>query len=162
MEAELKIVGIAAVAENGVIGSGDDMLWHISEDFRRFRQVTTGNTLIFGRRTHEQIGRILPDRRIIVITRQAGWAQDGVEVAHSIDEALALAAQTPERTCFIGGGAEIYAAAWDRLHALDITHVHESPDGAAQLPFIDPDVWSRTSVEPRDGFTFAQYERVGR
>ena len=65
----MRIVAIAAVADNGVIGSGEDMLWHIPADFRRFKAITIGNTLIFGRRTHEQVG-LLPNRRIIVVTRQ--------------------------------------------------------------------------------------------
>ena len=106
----MRIVAIAAVADNGVIGSGEDMLWHIPADFRRFKAVTTGNTIIFGRRTHEQIG-LLPNRRTIVVTRQPGWSAEDVEVAHSIEEAIRLAQTTPEKTCFIGGGGEIYAAA---------------------------------------------------
>ncbi|KYF80960.1 diacylglycerol kinase, partial [Sorangium cellulosum] len=110
----MRIVAIAAVADNWVIGSGEDMLWHIPEDFRRFKKVTTGNTVIFGRRTHEQIG-LLPDRRIIVVTRDPDWSDDGVEVAHSITEALDLAAETPERICFVGGGSQIYEAAWPYL-----------------------------------------------
>jgi len=81
----MRIVAIAAVADNGVIGSGEDMLWHIPADFRRFKAVTTGNTIIFGRRTHEQIG-LLPNRRTIVVTRQPDWSAEGVEVAHSIED----------------------------------------------------------------------------
>ena len=99
----MRIVVIAAVADNGVIGSGEDMLWHIPADFRRFKAVTTGNTIIFGRRTHEQIG-LLPNRRTIVVTRQPDWSAEGVEVAHSIEEAIRLAHTTPGKTCFIGGG----------------------------------------------------------
>lgn len=154
-----KVVAIAAVAENGVIGSGDDMLWHLPEDFRRFKAVTTGNTLVFGRRTHEQIG-LLPNRRIIVVTRDRDWSDEGVEVAHSIADALELAATTPEQICFIGGGAQIYAAAWPHLDELDITEVHQSPSGAAKFPPIT-DEWVETSREPRDGFDFVHYEKAG-
>lgn len=153
----MRIVAIAAVADNGVIGSGDDMVWHIPEDFRRFKQVTSGNTLIFGRRTHEQIGRTLPDRRIIVVTRDPEWRDDTVEVAHSVEEALELAGETPEKVCYIGGGAEIYAAAWPYLTELDITHVHQEPEGAATFPLISLREWTEISREPRQGFDFAQY-----
>lgn len=153
----MRIVAIAAVADNGVIGSGDDMLWHLPDDFKRFKQVTTGNTLIFGRRTHEQIGRTLPDRRIIVVTRDPEWSDEGVEVAHSITEALDLAAQTPERVCYVGGGAEIYEAAWPYLTELDITHVRLSPEGGARFPIITPSEWTEVSREPHDKFDFVQY-----
>lgn len=153
----MRIVAIAAVAENWVIGSGDDMLWHLPNDFKRFRQVTTGNTLIFGRKTHEQIGRTLPDRRIIVVTRDKDWKDDSVEVAHSLEEALDLAAQTPDKVCYVGGGSEIYAAAWPYLTELDITHVKLSPEGAATFPIITPDEWTEISREQHDQFDFVQY-----
>ena len=153
----MRIVAIAAVADNGVIGSGDDMLWHLPEDFRRFKQVTTGNTLIFGRRTHEQIGRTLPDRRIIVVTRDPDWTDEGVEVAHSITEALDLAAQTPERICYVGGGSQIYEVAWPYLTELDLTLVHQEPDGAALFPVVSPREWTEISREPRFGFDFVQF-----
>ena len=153
----MRIVAIAAVADNGVIGSGDDMLWHIPPDFRRFKQVTSGNTLIFGRRTHEQIGRTLPNRRIIVVTRDQDWSDEGVEVAHSITEALDLAAETPDQICYIGGGAEIYRAAWPYLTELDITHVHQSPEGEAKFPLISAREWTEISREVHEGYAFAQY-----
>jgi dihydrofolate reductase len=152
----MRIVAIAAVADNGVIGSGEDMLWHIPADFRRFKAITIGNTLIFGRRTHEQVG-LLPNRRIIVVTRQRDWSDEGVEVAHSIEEAIELAATTPELTCFIGGGSEIYHAAWPYLTELDITHVHQSPEGAAAFPLITARQWTEISREIREGYDFVQY-----
>ena len=153
----MRSVAIAAVAENWVIGSGDDMLWHLPEDFKRFKRVTTGNTLIFGRRTHEQIGRVLPDRRIIVVTRDTQWRGEGVEVAHSITEALDLAAETPEKACYVGGGSAVYEAAWPYLTELDITHVHLEPEGSATFPLIRPEEWTEVSREPHDKFDFVQY-----
>lgn len=158
----MRIVAIAGVADNGVIGSGDEMVWHIPEDFKRFRAVTTGNTLILGRRTHEGIGRVLPHRRVIVVTRDRGWSDDGVEVAHSIEEALEMAAQTPERTCFVGGGGEIYRAAWPYLTELDITHVHQSPEGETTFPLVSRREWTEISREPRGGFDFVQYRPTPR
>ena len=152
----MRIVAIAAVADNGVIGSGEDMLWHIPADFRRFKAVTTGNTLIFGRRTHEQTGW-LPDRRIIVVTRQPDWTDEGVEVAPSLEEAIQLAQTTPEKTCFIGGGGEIYAAAWPYLTELDITNVHQEPEGAATFPLVTSHEWTEVSREIHEGYDFVRY-----
>lgn len=157
----MRVVAIAAVADNGVIGSGEDMLWHIPADFRRFKAVTTGNTLIFGRRTHEQIG-LLPNRRIIVVTRDRDWCDEGVEVAHSIEEALQLAATTPEKVCYVGGGGEIYAAAWPYLTELDITHVHQSPEGATTFPVVSAHEWTEISREIHEGFDFVQYRPTPR
>lgn len=153
----MRIVAIAAVAENGVIGSGDDMVWHLPDDFRRFKRVTTGNTLVMGRRTHEQIGRALPGRRTIVVTRNQEWRDDDVEVAHSIEEALALAEQTPDKVCYIAGGSQIYEAAWPYLMELDITQVHLAPEGEALFPHISPREWTEISREVGDEFDFVQY-----
>lgn len=152
-----RIVAIAAVADNGVIGTGDEMPWHIPADFKRFKQVTSGNTLIMGRRTHEGIGRILPGRRIIVVTRDRRWEQDGVEVAHGVEDAISMAASTPERICYIGGGGEIYAAAWPYLTELDITHVHASPEGEITFPLVKRSEWTEISRETHQGFDFVQY-----
>ena len=158
----MRIVAIAAVADNGVIGSGEEMLWHIPDDFRRFRRVTTGNTLILGRRTHEQIGRRLPDRRLIIVTRDENWSQEDVEVAHSVEEALELAAETPEKVCYVGGGSEIYEAAWPYLTELDITHVHQSPEGRATFPIVSASQWTEISREPHSGYDFVQYRPTPR
>lgn len=153
----MRIVAIAAVSDNWVIGSGEDMLWHLPEDFARFKAVTTGNTLIFGRRTHEQIGRTLPNRRIIVVTRQRDWTDEGVEVAHSLTEALDLASRTPDKVCYIGGGSQIYEEAWPYLTELDITHVHGDYDGDATFPVISPDEWVEVARVPGEKFDFVSY-----
>ncbi len=153
----MRIVAIAAVADNGIIGSDRDIPWHISEDFKRFKAVTTGNTLVMGRRTHQSIGRVLPDRRIIIVTRNPDWSDDGIEVAHSVEEAIMLAEETPERVCYIGGGGEIYRAAWPYLTELDITHVHQSPEGDVTFPLISRSQWTEVSRELRSGFDFVSY-----
>lgn len=153
----MEIVAIAAVADNGVIGAGDAMPWRIPEDFKRFKAVTSGNTLIMGRRTHEGIGVTLSNRRIIVVTRVDDWKDHGVEVAHSIEQALEMASETPDKVCFIGGGGEIYRAAWPYLTALDITHVHQSPEGDVVFPLISRSEWTEVSREPHGGFDFVSY-----
>ena len=108
-----RIVQVAAVAENGVIGLDGDIPWSIPEDLKHFRAVTRGNTVVMGRRTFESIGHPLPYRSNIVVTRDRGWSRDGVFVAHDIDEAIALA-QDFDGDVMVIGGAQIYAAAMDR------------------------------------------------
>lgn len=155
----MRVIAIAAVADNGVIGSGDDMLWHISEDFRRFKRVTMGHTLVFGRRTFEQVGR-LPGRHHIVCTRDPGWSAEGVEVADSPAAAVEMARRAGETICWIAGGGQVYADALDMCDELDITEVHRSPEGSTRFPRIDPAVWVEVSREPHDGFDFVSYRRV--
>ena len=116
----MKVVAIAAVADNGVIGSGQEMLWHISEDFRRFKTVTMGHTLVFGRRTFEQIGK-LPGRRHIICTRDPHWSHEGVDVATSPRQAVEMAREAGEEICFVAGGGQIYADAFELCDELDIT-----------------------------------------
>lgn len=152
----LRVIAIAAVSENGVIGSGSGMLWRLPEDFRRFRRRTTGHTLIFGRKTHEEVG-LLPDRRTIVLTRQEEWSAPGVEVARSVEEALELASATMDRICFVGGGAQVYEAAWPYLTEMDITLVKGSYNGDARFPKISPDEWAEVWREPHDEFDFVRY-----
>lgn len=154
----MKVVAIAAVADNGVIGSGQDMLWHISADFRRFKKVTMGHTLVFGRRTFEQVGR-LPGRRHIICTHDRQWSADGVDAAASPREAVEMARDAGETICYIAGGGQIYADALDLCDELDITEVHQRPEGSARFPHIDRRVWVETRREPRDGFDFVGYRR---
>ena len=104
-----RVTLIAAVARNGVIGSGPDIPWHLPEDFAFFKRTTMGHPMVMGRLTFEAIGRVLPGRRTIVVTRDPGWTRKGVEVAHSLEEALALAGAGDE--VFVCGGGQVYAEA---------------------------------------------------
>lgn len=130
---------IVAVAENGIIGDKNTLLWHISEDLRRFKALTTGHPVVMGRKTFESLGRPLPNRRNVVISRQE-LAIDGCEVVHSLDEALALFPSDEE--VFIIGGAQIYAEALpiaDRFYLTRVGHTYEGdtrfPDWAT-APYI--------------------------
>ncbi len=143
----MRIVAIAAVADNMVIGSGDDMVWHLSEDWRRFKRVTMGHAYVEGRRTFEQVG-VLPGRRIIVVTRDPAWQAEGVHAVPSIEAALDLARSWHETHCYIGGGAQVYAASLDRCTELDLTLVHQSPEGAARFPDLDPARWRMVHTMP--------------
>lgn len=155
------IVAIAAFARNRVIGNGPDIPWRISEDWKRFRRVTDGHVLIMGRKTYESIGRPLPGRHTIVITRNPDWSADGVITAADVDGAIALARQNhPESIIFIAGGGEIYRAAWDRLEFLDVTEVDAEPEGDVTFPPIDANQWRELRREPRNGFAWAEFQRV--
>ncbi|HEY4199743.1 MAG TPA: dihydrofolate reductase [Devosiaceae bacterium] len=137
---------IAAVATNGVIGNDNVMPWRLPSDFAFFKRTTMGKPLIMGRKTFESIGKPLPGRINIVVTRQEGYQPDGVLVFDSLAAALehaeALARADGHDEVFIGGGATIYNEAMPRADRLYITHVDLSPEGDTVFPTIDPTVWT--------------------
>lgn len=154
------IIAIAAVGSNGVIGADNDIPWRIREDWLRFKKITMGHVLIMGRKTYDSIGRPLPGRHTIVVTRDAGWAAEGVQVTSSVDAAIEVAVRDhPESQIFIGGGGEIYRLAWERLNRLEITEVDLAPQGSVTFPDISADEWRETERQPQDGFTFVSYTR---
>jgi dihydrofolate reductase len=149
---------IAAVGRNGVIGTDNDMPWRIPEDFAYFKRTTMGHPMVMGRKTFDSIGRVLPGRRTIVVTRQQHWHHPDVETAHSLSEALSLAGPADE--VFICGGGQIYADAMPWAHRLLITEVEQSPEGDVRFPEINPARWREVSRETRDGFSWVAYERA--
>ncbi|SDP34886.1 Dihydrofolate reductase [Nakamurella panacisegetis] len=152
----MSITLIASVAENGVIGDGGDLAWRNSEDLRRFKNLTTGHPIIMGRKTFDSIGRPLPGRRTIVVTRSTGFSRDGVEAVHSLPDALAL---VPDQDVFVIGGGEIYAQSIGLADRLEITHIELELAGDTRFPAIAPADWERIRVEHRDGFSFVTYRR---
>lgn len=154
----MTITVVAAVARNGVIGRDGDMPWHLPDDLRHFKVLTLGGTLVMGRKTYDSIGRPLPGRTTVVVTRQPDWAVPGVTTVHSLDDALAAAA-APDADTFVVGGAEIYAMALPLADRLVITEVDRSPDGDARFPDVDWSAWRETGRERHDGFSFVTYER---
>lgn len=149
---------VAAMARNRVIGAGGRMPWHLPEDLKRFKKLTMGAPLIMGRKTHDSIGGPLPGRRNIVVTRRPGAIFRGCEVAHSLDEALALAGDAPE--VFVIGGAELYRAALPRAERLYLTRIDAEYPGDTVFPEFDPADWRETAREPGAGFAFVAYERA--
>lgn len=135
---------IVAIARNYTIGSANSMPWHLPEDFRHFKQVTMGKAVIMGRKTYESIGRPLPGRRNIVITRNADLRIEGCEMATSLDEAIALCDPTEEN--FIIGGGEIYRQAMPIADKLYITHIDAEFEGDTRFPNIGPE-WREISRE---------------
>jgi dihydrofolate reductase len=148
---------IAAVARNGVIGVGNALPWHLPEDFAYFKHTTMGHPLVMGRRTFDSIGRALPGRRTIVMTRRNDWHHADVETAHSLPEALALAGPADE--VFVAGGGEVYAEALPYAHRLLVTEVDQEAEGDVRFPEIDERSWRETAREQRDGFAWVTYER---
>ena len=148
---------VAAVARDGVIGADGGLPWHLPDDLRRFKALTMGHTMIMGRRTFESIGRALPGRVSVVVTRDAGWTAPGVTVAHSVDEALALAG--PGTEVMVVGGGEIYRQTMDRADRLEITHVDADVEGDTRFPEIDPAVWQLGARQDSSGCWFATYTR---
>jgi len=139
---------VVAVADNGVIGRGGDLPWRLPEDLKYFRAVTMGKPIVMGRRTYESIGRPLPGRPNIVITRNPDFHVDGVDVAATLDDALEIAARRAEEAgvseTMIIGGAEIYRAALPRADRLYLTEVHEAVGGDTLFPDYDRNEWSET------------------
>lgn len=154
---------IVAVAENGVIGDKNTLLWHISEDLKHFKALTTGHPVLMGRKTYESIGRPLPNRTNVVITHQAVEIP-GCRVVHSLDEALALFG--PDEELFVIGGGEIYAQALPRAERLYLTRVFHHYEGDTRFPAWDEDEWrlagSETFTCGKDypwPFAFEHWER---
>jgi len=150
----MSIILIAAVGANGVIGRDNDLPWRIREDLQHFKQLTLGHTLVMGRKTYDSIGRPLPGRRTVVVTRQPDWSADGVDVVHTLEEAL-----KHDGDLYVAGGGEIYRQALPYADRLELTEVDQSPAGDVTFPAFDRSDWTETAREPHDGFTFVSYAR---
>ncbi|MDF1598328.1 dihydrofolate reductase [Mesorhizobium sp. YIM 152430] len=142
------ITMVVAIAENGVIGRDGDLPWRLSTDLRRFKALTLGKPIVMGRRTWESFPkRPLPGRTNIVITRQADFADEGAVVAHSLEEAIAIAkGEKPDEICVIGGG-QIFRDSMPLASVLHITHILASIDGDTFFPPIERDVWRKGRSE---------------
>ncbi len=156
---------IAAMAAERVIGNRGALPWHLPEDLRHFKDLTTGSTVIMGRKTFESIlavlGKPLPKRRSIVVTRSAHYASPGCEVAASLVDAIGLA---DAKTAFVIGGAEIYAQALPLADSMYLTEIDAIFEGDAWFPAFDRSEWLETSREDRSstsglGYSFVSYRR---
>jgi dihydrofolate reductase len=159
-----RLIGVVAMSANGVIGRDGGLPWRLPDDLRRFKAITMGRPLLMGRRTFESLGRPLPGRENIVLTRDMRWMADGVRVVHSLDEALAAVPGAEE--LMVIGGADIYRLAWPRLDRLELTEVHAEVEGDTRLDVHDPAEWREAAREhhPADQrhalpFSFVTLER---
>ena len=156
---------ILARADNGVIGGDGGMPWHLPADLKRFKALTMGHPVLMGRKTYESIGKPLPGRRNLVITRNRGYSAPGCEVVHSLDAALDACPGAEE--IFIIGGAELYREALPRAQRLEFTEIHAEFDGDTSFPPFPPDQWRETARECHGSeagapfrYDFVRYERI--
>lgn len=158
---------IVAVSENGVIGKENTIPWHLSADLQRFKHLTMGHHLIMGRKTYQSIGRALPGRKMLIISRQKSFRAEGCEVVNSLEEAIRLAAESGDDEAFIAGGASVYAAAMPLCTRIYYTQVHTELEGDTFFPEFDLSEWGLVEkVEfPADlnneySFTFMVLNRI--
>ena len=150
---------IVAISDNNAIGRNNELLWHISEDLRFFRRTTVGSPVIMGRKTFESIGRALPSRVNIVVSRGFKTAEE-VAVCTSLEDAFKVAEETNLEKCFVIGGGQIYSQALPLVDKLVVTHVHTViEDADTFFPAIDPAIWQETQrsdlfTDEETGYTF--------
>ncbi|WP_254523276.1 dihydrofolate reductase [Natrinema caseinilyticum] len=164
-----ELVGIVAVADNGVIGADGEMPWHLPADLEHFKETTMNHPVIMGRVTYEGIlealGTPLPGRTTVVLTSRDLETPDDVVVAHDVEDAIE-AAETAARErhegtdrIFVAGGATVYEQFLPAIDRLIVTEVHDEPEGDTQFPDWDRDTWAETARDERNGFTFVEYVR---
>ena len=157
-----EIILVMARADNGVIGKDGKMPWHLPADLRHFKQVTMSKPMIMGRKTFDSLPGMLEGRRHIVITRDETWEEEGVEVAHSAEEALKLA-NAPHVAVI--GGAQIYSMFLPHADLIELTEVHIDPEGDAYIPYPDPQDWQEVMREDfvadgsRPAYSFVTFQR---
>jgi dihydrofolate reductase len=152
---------IVAMARNRCIGHEGGLPWHVPEDLKHFREITTGHSVIMGRKTHVSIGKPLPDRRNIVITRQKGLELPGCDIAASFSEALTMARDTDE-TPIVIGGASIYEIALPQVTRIYVTELDREVEGDTFFPPLVPGEWMQVAFDPgeTEGVAFVELDRV--
>ncbi len=155
---------IAAIANNNALGKDNDLIWHLPADLIRFRHTTTGHHILMGRNTYESIGKPLPNRTSVIITRNANYKAEGCIVVTSLEAALEIAKE--DSSPFVIGGAQIYREAINLVDQLDITEVHHDFEADVFFPEIDSSVWKETRRERFEAdaknpyaYSFVSYQR---
>ena len=157
-----KLSLIVAIAQNRVIGANNTLPWHLPEDLKRFRALTTGHHIIMGRKTYESLNRLLPNRTTIIVTRNADYKVPGALIAHSLAEAITQAGSDDE--VFLIGGAELYRDGLNSADKLYLTEIEASFEGDAFFPEINLAEWAEISREEHIsekglGFSYITYQR---
>jgi dihydrofolate reductase len=155
-----RLIAIVAMTPERVIGKNGSLPWHLPEDLAFFKRTTSGHAIVMGRKTYESIGRPLPKRRNIVLTRDPAWTAPGVEVIHSPGKLDSIAA--PDEKVFIIGGAEIYSAFMDRLDEVLVSHVFENYPGDTRLPVFEHGFAAPEILESHTAFEVRRYQRQPR
>lgn len=156
---------IAALGQNRGLGMNNTLPWNLPDDLKRFKDITRGHSVIMGNRTYKSIGRLLPDRRNIIVTRDTSCVIEGATVVHSIEEAISLVESEDE--AFVIGGGEIYKLALPYVSKMYLTFVETEPEADSFFPVFNISAWKKTSEEfhPKDdrhayNFTFRTYEKI--
>ena len=156
---------VAAAAENNALGKNNDLLWHLPDDFKRFKQITSGHYIIMGRKTFESFPKPLPNRTHVIITRQKNYNPEGCIIVDSIEKAIEACPK--DQDVFIIGGGEIYNLAMDFADSIELTRVHENFEADTFFPEIDLKQWKLTSEEyhPKDekhkfDFTYQTFIKI--
>lgn len=156
---------IAAIGENNELGKNNDLIWHISADLKRFKKVTSGHHIIMGRNTYESIGKPLPNRTNVIVTKNKNYKAEGCIITHSLKEAIDIAKN--DDNAYIIGGAQIYKEAIKIVDVLDICEVHHSFDADVFFPEIDKNKWHEISRETftindtnKYNYSFVKYQKI--
>lgn len=157
MNKDIRLVGMVAMTGARVIGKGNDLPWHLPEDQKLFKRTTSGHPIVMGRKTYESIGRPLPKRQNIVITRDEQWSAEGVEVIHSVEELAEL--ELRDQTVYIIGGAQIYQAFLPQLDELLVSQVAQDYEGDTYFPEFESQFGGYQVVEQFEGFELRRYSR---
>ena len=161
------ITVIAAIASNNALGKDNDLIWHLPADLKRFKKVTTGHYILMGRNTYESIGKPLPNRTTIIITRNKNYFKEGCLIANSLEQAIEMSKE--EAQVFIIGGAQIYkeTIAKNLAQQLDITLVHKDFEADVYFPEIDPKIWKEVVRENFEAdeknkldYSFISYQKI--
>ena len=159
---------IVAAATNNAIGKDGRLPWHLPNDMKHFKNVTWGMPIVMGRKTFESLGKALPGRKNIVITRQPGWKADGVITVKNIDDALFVAKEADAKEVMVIGGGEIYKALFERARRIYLTRVEAEPEADTFFPSLKPEEWYLMSQQnyEADGknaynYSFQMWERIG-
>ena len=156
---------IAAMARNRSIGIDNRLPWHLPADLKRFKALTMGHPMVMGRRTFDSVGKPLPGRPTLVITRQPGWSAPGVIVTHTLDEALERARALDGEEVFVGGGEEIFRLALEQADRIYLTRIDRDFPGDTFFPEFDESAWrivgreDHPATAERPAFSFVDYER---
>ena len=153
-----EIIIIAAIAQNGVIGYQGKIPWHYAEDFKHFKELTIGNTIIMGRNTWESLPKKpLPERENIIVTRNKNYVATGALIAGSLNEAITKSSK--EKICLIGGNS-IYQEGLTIAHTLELTKIRNAYKGDTYFPEINNNVWKIIKEEKKEGFTFQTFNKI--
>ena len=151
---------IVAMAKNRVIGANNSIPWRVPGEQKLFKQITTGHHIVMGRKTYESIGRLLPGRTTVIVTRQREYLVPGAIIAHSLHDAINAAARDDE--IFVIGGAELFREALPVADRIHLSVVDQEPEGDVFMPDIDPAVWREVASEEHPGFRYSLLERRDR